>query len=84
MGTFNSCGWELSTVALRREEYDLNGQEELEQLVFKEVTEQPQTYDIIKQQKERMEQKYEKQIKDLQNQVEILMGHYRELTGEQP
>jgi hypothetical protein len=31
-----------------------------------------------------MEQKYEKQIKDLQNQVEILMGHYRELTGEQP
>jgi hypothetical protein len=72
-------GWELSTVALRREEYDLNGQEELEKLVFSDVTKQPETYDVLKQQRDRLQSKHEKEINKLKEKIDSLSN---QLVGE--
>jgi len=63
-------GWSLSTVSQRREEYDLSGQEELEKVVFGQTsTEQIETYDTLKQEKELLENQYKKKIEDMENQM---------------
>lgn len=59
-------GWSLSTVVDRMEEYDLNGQKELEDLIFGQApVEQKQDYDTLKAQNERLEDKYQKKIAEM-------------------
>lgn len=64
-------GWKPATVTERRQEYDLTTQEDLKNLVFghQPTTTPIETYDIIKAQKEMLEQKHEKEIDQLKKEV---------------
>lgn len=81
-------GWKPHTVVERRQQYDLTTQEDLKNLIFENNNSTIETYDIIKQQKERLENEYQKkmekatkEIDELKDTVETLMAHYKELTG---
>jgi len=63
--------------------YDHNKSKDYQDWLREKKEETDVTYDTLKKQKERLEQKHEKDINDLKDQIEILMGHYKELTGEQ-
>ena len=63
-------GWSIKTVAERREEYDLEGQKELEDLIFNQKpTQEKQDYDTLKSQKERLENQYQKKIADMEQDM---------------
>ncbi len=63
-------GWTLQTVIQRMEEYDLSGQEELEATVFGQVPIKPvEDFDTLKNQKERLEDQYQKKIAEMEKQM---------------
>ena len=68
MGQF--FGWSLSTVSLRREEYDLYSQEDLEKLVFGRCESKTiETFDILKQKYEREKDRNQKKIAKMEKQM---------------
>jgi integrase len=62
-------GWKSHTVIDRRQQYDLRNIEDLKDKVFGTITGKLETYDIIKQEKELLEQKHEVEINRLKKQV---------------
>jgi len=58
-------GWQLASVPLRREEYDLTNQDDLRKKVFGNGSKAP-SYDVIKAEKEKLETRYGNRIKDLE------------------
>lgn len=59
-------GWSLKTVADRREQYDLNGIDQLKKTIFQEVDTDIDTYDIQKKKFEKIKDDYEKKLKNME------------------
>ncbi len=63
-------GWQVEMVPQRRVQYDMTSKEELSKLVFNGITDRPQTYDILKLEKDLMEQTLRAEIETLKKQVQ--------------
>jgi len=61
-------GWELSTVAKRRQEYDLSTFEDLQKIIFKTTDKKIESLDIVKQQKRRLESEFEQRFKEMEDE----------------
>lgn len=67
-------GWSLQTVILRMAEYDLTSQDELKKLVFNGTSKVNDSYDIVKREKEVLENKHENEI----NLLKEIIGDMRQ------
>ncbi len=74
-------GWQLGSMPLRRVEYDLTNQDDLRKKVFGNGSKAP-SYEVIKAEKEKLETKYGKQIKELEYKMNDMI-HSRERELEQ-
>lgn len=77
-------GWKPKTVVERRQEYDLTTKEDLNALVFDGKNDTPiETFDILKQQKKRLENEYQKKIESMEIQMKAMQDILMQITGQQ-
>ena len=74
-------GWKLSTVTARREQYDLNGYEELRDTVFNNKHTGEDSYDIQKKKYDKMKTSYEGEINTLKQQMVDMQKQFQEAMG---
>jgi len=79
IGTY--LGWDWKTVEERRNEYDLSGKKEIYDRFFNTAFESMETYDTVKKERDTIDQKYQKEIGELQKELSELKDHLVKKTN---